>query len=155
LKAQPGVGRLLGLLSLQSLPRRLTLDFRDLFSDGFAFDKITATATANNGVLKSNDFFMTGPAAEAKIKGETNLKTETQNLTVKVRPHVSDTLSLAALAGGPIVGAAAFVAQKLLKDPLNKIASTEYVITGTWSNPQEVESNKETKELPQSSPMDR
>jgi uncharacterized protein YhdP len=68
---------------------------------------------------------------------------------------VSDTLSLAALAGGPIVGAAAFVAQKLLKDPLNKIASTEYVITGTWSNPQEVESNKETKELPQSSPMDR
>jgi uncharacterized protein (TIGR02099 family) len=155
LKAQPGVGRLLGLLSLQSLPRRLTLDFRDLFSDGFAFDKITATATANNGVLKSNDFFMTGPAAEAKIKGETNLKTETQNLTVKVRPHVSDTLSLAALAGGPIVGAAAFVAQKLLKDPLNKIASTEYVITGTWSDPQEVESNKGTKELPQSSPIDR
>jgi len=151
LKAQPGVGRLLGLLSLQSLPRRLTLDFRDLFSDGFAFDKITATASASNGVLKSNDFFMTGPAAEAKIKGETNLKTETQNLTVNVRPHVSDTLSLAALAGGPIVGAAAFVAQKLLKDPFNKIASTEYVITGTWDNPQEVESKKE--EEPKITPL--
>jgi uncharacterized protein (TIGR02099 family) len=155
LKAQPGVGRLLGLLSLQSLPRRLTLDFRDLFSDGFAFDKITATAAANNGVLKSNDFFMTGPAAEAKIKGETNLKTETQNLTINVRPHVSDTLSLAALAGGPIVGAAAFVAQKLLKDPLNKIASTEYVIIGTWDNPQEVESNKEDKNTPKNSPLSK
>jgi uncharacterized protein YhdP len=89
---------------------------------------------------------MTGPAAEAKIQGETNLKTETQNLKVSVIPHVSDSLSLAALAGGPIVGAAAFVAQKILKDPFNKIASTDYVITGTWDNPQEVESKKEPQE---------
>ncbi len=153
LKVQPGVGRLLGLISLQSLPRRLTLDFRDLFSDGFAFDKISANATATNGILRSNDFFMTGPAAETKIKGETNLTTETQNFKVKVIPHVTDSLSLAALAGGPIAGAAAFVAQKILKDPLNKIASTEYVITGTWDNPQEVESNKETnpKQAPKKS----
>jgi uncharacterized protein (TIGR02099 family) len=153
LKVQPGVGRLLGLLSLQSLPRRLTLDFRDLFSDGFAFDKISASAQINNGVLRSNDFFMTGPAAEAHIKGETNLKTETQNLNVKVVPHVSDTLSLAALAGGPIAGAAAFVAQKILKDPLNKIASSEYVITGTWSNPQEVKSNKNEEKPNNNNPL--
>ncbi|HAJ72797.1 MAG TPA: hypothetical protein DCO68_12050, partial [Methylophilaceae bacterium] len=93
------------------------------------------------------------PAAETKIKGETNLTTETQNFKVKVIPHVTDSLSLAALAGGPIAGAAAFVAQKILKDPLNKIASTEYVITGTWDNPQEVESNKETnpKQAPKKS----
>jgi uncharacterized protein (TIGR02099 family) len=154
-KVQPGVGRLLGLLSLQSLPRRLTLDFRDLFSDGFAFDQIKATATSTNGVLRSNDFFMTGPAAETNIQGETNLKTETQNLNVKVRPHISDSLSLAALAGGPIAGAVAFVAQKLLKDPLNKIVSTEYNITGTWDNPQEVESSKEKKERPKSSPLEQ
>jgi uncharacterized protein (TIGR02099 family) len=148
LKVQPGVGRLFGLLSLQSLPRRLSLDFRDLFSDGFAFDKISATANADNGILRSNDFMMTGPAAEAKISGETNLKTETQRLNVKVRPHVSDSLSLAALAGGPIAGAAAFVAQKLLKDPLNKIISTEYLITGTWDKPIEVESEKDNAQKP-------
>ena len=148
LKVQPGVGRLFGLLSLQSLPRRLSLDFRDLFSDGFAFDKISANAKIDNGVLRSDDFFMTGPAAEAKIKGETNLKTETQNLRVKVIPHVSDSLSLAALAGGPIVGAAAFVAQKILKDPFNKIASSEYVITGTWDNPKEIESEKNEANKP-------
>ncbi len=150
LKVQPGVGRLFGLLSLQSLPRRLSLDFRDLFSDGFAFDKISANANIDNGILRSDDFFMTGPAAEAKIKGETNLKTETQNLTVKVTPHISDSLSLAALAGGPIVGAAAFVAQKILKDPFNKIASSEYVITGTWDNPKEIESEKDEKNKPSS-----
>ncbi len=142
LKVQPGVGRLLGLLSLQSLPRRLTLDFRDLFSQGFAFDKITSTANIRDGILHSDDLFMTGPAAEASIKGETNLKTETQRLRVKVVPHVSDSVSLAALAAGPIAGVAAFVAQKLLKDPLNKISSSEYLITGTWDNPKEAELDK-------------
>ena len=154
LKVQPGVGRLLGLLSLQSLPRRLSLDFRDLFSDGFAFDKISATAKIERGILRSDDFFMTGPAAEAKIKGETNLQKETQNLKVKVIPHISDSLSLVALAGGPIAGAAAFVAQKILKDPFNKIVQSEYVITGTWDNPHEVESGKdETKNTNKASPL--
>jgi len=146
LKVKPGVGRLFGLVTLQSLPRRLSLDFRDLFSDGFAFDKISATARINSGVVRSDDFFMTGPAAEASIKGETDLKAETQHLNVKVVPHISDSLSLAALAGGPIVGAAAFVAQKILKDPFNKIASSEYVIKGTWDNP--IEASKDAVEKP-------
>jgi len=137
LKVQPGVGRLLGLLSLQSLPRRLSLDFRDLFSNGFAFDQISASVKIDHGILRSDNFKMGGPAADVSIKGETNLQNETQHLTVKVMPHISDSLSLAALAGGPLVGAVAFLAQKLLKDPLNKIASTEYEIIGTWDNPQE------------------
>jgi uncharacterized protein (TIGR02099 family) len=153
LKVQPGVGRLLGLLSLQSLPRRLSLDFRDLFSDGFAFDKISATARVDKGILRSDDFLMTGPAAEAKIKGEANIEKETQNLRIKVRPHISDSLSLAALAGGPIVGAAAFVAQKLLKDPFNKIVQSEYVITGTWDNPHELESPDDATKKPNNTPM--
>jgi len=138
LQAQPGVGRLLGLLSLQSLPRRLTLDFRDLFSNGFAFDKINATVKISQGVMRSDNFVMSGPAADVEIKGETNLQKETQHLFVKVMPRISDSLSLAALAGGPLAGAVAFLAQKILKDPLNKIVSTEYEITGTWDNPQEV-----------------
>lgn len=153
LKVQPGVGRLLGLLSLQSLPRRLTLDFRDLFSEGFAFDKITSTANIRDGILHSDDLFMTGPAAEAKIKGETNLKTETQRLNVRVVPHISDSVSLAALAGGPIVGVAAFVAQKLLKDPLNKISASEYMITGTWDNPQEADGEKKAPSSPAVQPL--
>ncbi len=141
LKVQPGVGRLLGLLSLQSLPRRLSLDFRDLFSNGFAFDKIKASAKINAGVLYSDDFVMSGPAADVSIKGETNLQKETQHLYVKVMPHISDSLSLAALAGGPLAGAVAFLAQKILKDPLNKISSSEYEIIGTWDNPQEVKNS--------------
>ena len=156
LKVQPGVGRLFGLLSLQSLPRRLSLDFRDLFSSGFAFDKIDATVKIDRGVLHSDDFEMSGPAADVTIKGETNIQKETQNLLVKVMPHISDSLSLAALAGGPLVGAVAFLAQKILKDPLNKIASTQYQIVGTWDNPQEVnapDTNKDNAENKNASPL--
>lgn len=150
LQVQPGVGRLLGLLSLQSLPRRLTLDFRDLFSNGFAFDKINATVSIEKGVMRSDNFEMSGPAADVAIKGETNLQKETQHLFVKVMPRISDSISLAALAGGPLTGAIAFLAQKILKDPLNKIASSEYEITGTWDNPQETKSNSSNKKNQQS-----
>jgi len=153
LKVQPGVGRLLGLLSLQSLPRRLTLDFRDLFSNGFAFDSINGTAKISQGVMRSDNFQMSGPAADVAIKGETNLQNETQHLYVKVLPHVSDSLSLAALAGGPLAGAVAFLAQKILKDPFNKIASSEYEIIGTWDNPQEVNAPKAVPEANQASPL--
>ena len=144
LQVQPGVGRLLGLLSLQSLPRRLTLDFRDLFSNGFAFDKINATVKINQGIMRSNNFVMSGPAADVEMKGETNLQKETQHLFVKVLPRISDSVSLAALAGGPLAGAVAFLAQKVLKDPLNKIVSSEYEIVGTWDDPQEVKAPENT-----------
>jgi uncharacterized protein (TIGR02099 family) len=135
LKIQPGVGRLFSVLTLQNLPRRLTLDFRDVLSSGFTFDKITSNANISQGVMRSDNFLMEGPTAKVEIKGETDLKKETQHLYVKVTPYISDSLSLAALAGGPAVAAAAFIAQKLLKDPLNKIVAEEYEVTGTWDNP--------------------
>jgi uncharacterized protein (TIGR02099 family) len=142
LKIQPGVGRLFSVLTLQNLPRRLTFDFRDVLSSGFTFDKISSTANINQGVLRSDNFLIEGPTARIEIKGETDLKKETQHLHVKVTPFVSDSVSLAALIGGPAVAAAAYVAQKILQDPLNKFAAEEYEIVGTWDKPVELKSDK-------------
>jgi len=65
-----------------------------------------------------------------------DLARETQVLRVKVNPHLSDSFSVAgALIGGPVAGLAAFIAQKLLKDPLDQLAAYEYDVTGTWTNP--------------------
>jgi uncharacterized protein (TIGR02099 family) len=137
LKVEPGIGKLLGLLSLQSLPRRLTLDFRDVFSEGFAFDNIAGTTTINNGVLATNDFVMQGPAALVNMAGVTDLAKETQNLRIKVVPGVGEGVAVAgAFLGGPIVGVTAYVLQKLLKDPVGHIIAYEYQVTGTWENPQ-------------------
>ncbi len=145
LKVQPGVGRLFSILSLQNLPRRLTLDFKDVFNSGFAFDKVSATVSINRGVMKSDNFKLEGPTAQVEIHGETDLQKTTQHLFVKVTPHISDSLSLAAFAGGPAVGAAAYIAQKLLRDPLNKLAQDEYEIVGTWDNPKDVETKESRK----------
>ena len=142
LEAEPGIGRLFGLLTLQNLPKRLSLDFSDLFSKGFIFDSINAGVRMNQGILSSNNFKMMGPAAEVNIDGEVDMIAETQNLQVIVKPFVSDSLSLAALAGGPLVGAAAFIAQKILKDPFNKVLTDEYQITGTWDDPIETDKPK-------------
>ena len=144
-KIEPGLGRLFGLVTLQSLPRRLSLDFRDLFGNGFVLDSMNASVRLNNGILKTSNFRMNGPAAEVVISGETNIIKETQDLNVKVTPHISDSISIAALAGGPIVGAAAFIAQKILKDPMNKILTSEYRIIGTWDNPEELDNSPTDK----------
>ena len=135
LKVDPGVGKLLGLLSLQSLPRRLTLDFRDVFSEGFAFDNVLGLMSVKQGTVTTNDFVMQGPAAVVSMTGTTDLARETQNLRVKVVPGVGDSVSLVAFLGGPVVGLGAFILQKILKDPLGQMVAYDYAVTGTWDNP--------------------
>ena len=136
-KLDPGIGKLLGVLSLQSLPRRLSLDFRDIFSEGLAFDEIVGTVKVNRGIANTENFRIQGPAVRIQMLGDVDLAKETQKLRVKVFPSMSDGLSVAgALIGGPIAGIATFVAQKLLKDPIDKMAAYEYDITGTWVDPQ-------------------
>lgn len=142
MKIDPGVGKLLGLLSLQALPRRLTLDFRDVFSEGFAFDSILGVMSVNQGVLSTNDFVMQGPAAVVTMSGATDLDKETQVLRVKVVPVVGDSVSLLAFLGGPVVGIGTFVLQKLLKDPLGKFVAYDYAVSGTWGNPLVVKAEK-------------
>ncbi|NBO10090.1 MAG: TIGR02099 family protein, partial [Methylophilaceae bacterium] len=152
LKIESGVARLFSVLSLQNLPRRLTLDFKDMFSSGFVFDKITADVNINRGIMHSDNFKMEGPTAKVEIKGDTDLDKETLHLHVRATPYISDTLSLAAFAGGPAVGAAAYITQKILKDPLNKIAENEYEIVGTWSDPQEREFKATSPSKPSANP---
>lgn len=134
-KIEPGLGKLLGILSLQALPRRITLDFRDVFSEGFAFDDISGTLKASRGVLSSDDFRIEGPSAKVAMKGETDLARETQNLHVRVVPSIGSGVSAAGFLASPVVGVTALVVQKLLKDPLDQIAAYEYSIGGTWDNP--------------------
>ena len=137
MKLDPGIGKLLGVLSLQSLPRRLSLDFRDIFSEGLAFDEIVGTAKVNRGIATTENFRIQGPAVRVQMSGDVDLNAETQKLQVKVFPSLSDSLSVAgAFAAGPLAGIAAFVAQKLLKDPLNQLVAYEYFVTGSWADPQ-------------------
>lgn len=152
-KLDPGIAKLLGILSLQALPRRITLDFRDIFSEGFAFDAIIGALTISKGVASTDNLRIQGPSAQVAMNGVVDLAHETQNLFVRVSPHLSDGVSIAgALIGGPVAGVAAFLAQKLLKDPLDKIAGFDYAITGTWSDPQVAKLDRPGTPKPESTP---
>lgn len=131
----PGVGRLLGLLSLQSLPQRLTLDFRDIFSDGLAFESITGQFDIRDGVMKTSDLVMDAPAARVLMRGEANLAKQTQDVNVTVRPALGNSVALGVTLVNPIAGAATFLTQRVLGDPLSRLFSYQYHITGTWADP--------------------
>lgn len=137
LKIEPGTGRLLGVMSLQSLPRRISLDFRDIFSKGFAFDTISATAHISNGVLTTHDFKMIGADASVLIEGTTDLKTESQNLHVLVLPEINagSASVLYAFIANPAIGIGTLLAQWVLRHPLSKIFSYEYDVAGSWAEP--------------------
>lgn len=137
-KVDPGAARLLGALSLQSLPRRIRLDFTDVFSDGFAFDTLQGKASVRDGVFRSDKVEMKSPSAEVNIAGSVDLASETQALKVKVVPHVAESVALAAGAAllNPVVGIATLAAQKVLQDPVGKILSLEYEVSGSLKDPQ-------------------
>jgi len=139
---EPGVAKLLGILSLQALPRRASLDFQDVFSKGFTFDRISANLSIANGVVHTEDFMMEGSAARVGMRGQVDLAAETQNLIVRVTPLLSESIAVAGAIVNPAVGVAAYLAQKALKDPLSKIASFEYSVTGTWTDPVVARINK-------------
>lgn len=135
-KLEPGVGRLLGIVSLQSLPRRISLDFRDVFSEGFAFDSIEGQAQIAKGVLDTRDLEINGPAARVGMQGTVDLVHETQNLRVRVQPALGETVTTGILLANPAVGLAYWVGNKLFGRPLDQIFAFEYAVTGPWADPQ-------------------
>jgi uncharacterized protein (TIGR02099 family) len=132
---EPGAAKLLGILSLQALPRRASLDFKDVFSKGFTFDRISANLSIANGVAHTEDFIMEGPAARVGMRGQVDLAAEAQNLIVRVTPLLSGSIAVAGAIVNPAVGVAAYLAQKALKDPFSQAASFEYSVSGTWADP--------------------
>nr|WP_290967708.1 AsmA-like C-terminal region-containing protein [Hydrogenophaga sp.] len=153
LRINPGAGKLLGVLSLQSLPRRLNFDFRDIFNQGYAFDDISATLRIARGVVYSDDFRMRGPAAKVNMSGMADLNQEAVQLRVKVIPKLSEGVAVAgALLGGPLAGVGALAAQKLLRDPFEEAISREYMVTGAWQAPDVKKLTKTKAEAPVSEP---
>jgi uncharacterized protein (TIGR02099 family) len=141
-KVEPGLGKLLGVLSLQALPRRVSLDFTDVFSEGFTFDSIDGDVRVQNGVMSTPGLRLAGPSAKVVIAGETDLAQETQRLSVRVQPALSGSVSTGAALlffANPVVGAAvgagSLLAQKIMKDPIEQMFSYDYTVTGSWSDP--------------------
>jgi uncharacterized protein YhdP len=131
-----GTGRVLGLLSLAQLPRRLTLDFRDFFSKGFAFNTLGGSVRFAAGSARSDDLAIDGPAARINIRGAANLRAQTFDQTIEVLPKAGNLLTaVGAIAGGPVGAAVGAVANAVLQKPLGQAAAKHYRVTGPWKDP--------------------
>ena len=131
-----GTGRIFGLLSLQTLPRRLSLDFTDIFSTGMSFDEITGTFSVSDGQAYTNNLTMDAPSSQVEISGRIGLADEDYDQHVRVIPNFSSTLPVAgALAGGPGLAVVMLITHQLLQDPIDKLTEFEYQVTGPWKSP--------------------
>ncbi|WP_206999132.1 YhdP family protein [Trinickia mobilis] len=136
LKVDPGVAKLLGVLSLQSLTRVLTLNFKDVIGEGLPFESVTGTGQIKNGIGRTDDFRIVTAPARASMKGTVDLAGETQNLHVDVTPTVSaGSAVIAATIINPLFGLGALVANFALSESLAHAFALQYAITGSWAHP--------------------
>ena len=137
LKADPGVAKLLGVLSLQGLPRRLLLDFRDVFYEGFSFDSVQGDVQIQQGIASTRNLQIEGVNAVVKMEGSADIAHETQQLKVLILPQLNagGASVVAGLAINPVVGLTTYLAQWLLSSPLSKATIQEFAIDGSWSEP--------------------
>ncbi len=131
-----GAGRAAGLLSISALPRRLALDFRDVFNRGLVFDEITADFAIVDGNAYTDNLKLTGPVAEVGLVGRTGLRDRDYRQQAVVTAEPGKVLpTVGALLAGPQVAAALLIFTRIFKKPLGGIGRASYCVTGTWQEP--------------------
>ncbi len=135
--AKMGLGQLLSIFSLQSLPRRLSLDFSDIFQKGYSFDKMQGDFNINDGSMRTTNLYFDGPVAKLNISGRIGLKNKDLNLVLAITPYVTSSLPIAAtiITGNPLVGVGALAVSSLLNNGVAKMANYQYAVTGSWNDP--------------------
>lgn len=134
-----GLGKLLSILSLQTIPRRLSLDFSDLAKKGYSFDQFKGDLELKQGIMSTQNSEMDGPVAFVSMKGHLDVLKQLCSLEIYVSPHVMASLPVVAtIAGGPvgpIAGVATWLAIKIINKSMLKVTGYTYTVSGPWSNP--------------------
>lgn len=130
------LGRLITLLSLESLPKRLQLDFSDLTNSGYNFNSMEGNFVLNEGNLKTNDATLNGTVAKVTMKGQVGLENKNYDLDLVITPNMTSSLPIVAtIAGGPVAGVVTWLVNEALSPEVNKLTRHEYKIKGSWDKP--------------------
>jgi len=137
---EPGAGRMMGLMSVVALPRRLSLDFRDVFGKGFGFDLIRGRFELVDGQAITCNLSLDGPAAQIAVVGRAGLVERDYDQTAVVSANFGNALPVVGAAlGGPTVAAVVLIFSQIFKKPLAEVGQIYYGISGSWDEP-EIES---------------
>ncbi|MCK7458977.1 YhdP family protein [Idiomarina aminovorans] len=146
-----GGARVFSLLSLDSILRKLTLDFRDIFSQGMFFTDLTGSLQINQGVATTKDAQLLGSAGDMDIRGWTDMQTGELNYNLTYAPKVTSSLPvILAWMVNPPSGLAALLIDKVLHDA-KVISKLRYQVTGTIEEPvvEEIERDSRPVDLPE------
>lgn len=135
--AKMDLGRMLSIFSLQTIPRRLALDFSDVFQKGYSFDSIRGDFNIQNGDLNTHNMRFDGPVAQVSINGRIGLKSKDYDFILSVTAHVTSSIPVAAtlLTGNPLIGLGALAVNTVLGSQVSGVTTNYYSVTGPWNNP--------------------
>ncbi len=129
----PAISRLLGLFSIETLGKHLSLNFSDMKEKGFLFTEISGVYSVKSGVASTSDLLINGPTLRADLSGQINLVNKTMDQTVVALPNLGGGVALAAgLIGGPVLGVLAWVTNKVLMDTVLKNRGVVYQLKEQW-----------------------
>ena len=156
LNLDPGAGRVVGLMSIAALPRRLALDFRDVFNRGLVFDELSGDFVIIDGNAYTDNLRLAGPVVDIGLVGRTGLRDRDYQQHAVVTSEPGRILPAVGFLASPQVAAALLLFSEIFKEPLNGATRASYCVTGGWSDPlverqtaEELQENRLCADLPQ------
>ena len=156
LNLDPGAGRMVGLMSIAALPRRLALDFRDVFNRGLAFDELSGDFVIIDGNAYTDNLRLAGPVVDIGLVGRTGLRDRDYQQHAVVTSEPGRILPAVGFLAGPQVAAALLLFSEIFKEPLNGATRASYCVTGSWADPlverqtaEQLQENRLCADLPQ------
>jgi uncharacterized protein (TIGR02099 family) len=139
--------RIFSILSLDSLVRKLKLDFRDVFAKGFFYDKMSGSFQINNGIVDTRDTLVDGGAGELTMYGYTDLNTQQLDYQIAFAPNVTSSLPvIVAWMVNPATALAALALDQVLTSA-KVISNIKFALTGTIDEPKIEELGRDSKEV--------
>lgn len=136
--ADPGIARILGLLSVESLARRLKLDLTDFTDEGLVYDSIDGKGELNSGMVDIKSFKLKAPSAEVDMFGKVDLIGSNIDVDVRITPAIGGTLPVVAAATGiatPVAGLAAYLLMKVVPSINEDLVTYRYEVSGSLDAP--------------------
>lgn len=137
MKVNTGAGFILNLLSFQTIPNLIILDFKNVFNDKLTYDHIYGDMDLNGYGLDVNHLKLESKISTAKMNGKINLDSQEMNLNLMIEPKITRSILFTTVSAASVINPAAFLGASILEKliPLPEIVKYNYKINGTFSEP--------------------
>ncbi|GEM_PF-7068425 len=131
------LGKFINLLSIETIAKRLTLNFSDMTKKGYYFNELQTNLIFSNNNLNIEKMNLDGVVADLKIAGRVGLIARDYDLILDVAPNYTGSLPIVAgiITVNPLVGVATWAVDRLIRGPVEKITSFHYTVEGPWAEP--------------------